>query len=823
MRRTKACLCALCFVFGILGNAAAFFINFEDGQNSAAINNIEGVSFKNFSGYNAMYGDSRAGRYNTYSDDQGISYNDANFHHNGNLWLWAGVQADARGVIVDFTNNNGTWFKTGYSSYGAFVMEARLTNGGTVTASGPTNANSAMGYLTINASPGTCIDYVVLRGVIGNTWLVDDMSGDTTGVGSSEPPSPPPPPPPPAPGSDDDGDGMPYAWETANGLNPSAYDAAGDLDGDGLSNLTEYQRGTNPRNGDSDADGMPDGWEVTYGLNPIANDSAGDPDGDGLSNLSEYQRGTNPISSDSDGDGMPDGWEISKGLNPAANDSTGDADGDGVANLTEYQRGTSPVNGDSDADGMPDGWEMAYGLNPLGDDASADLDGDEVTNLDEYRNGTNPTLIPGEFRVGDSGIVSVDWLYDGGMYEGEFGIFRFSGMKAFVSNPTEFIKEAVRRVQCNNSNGHIVFSDSEEGARFSGSLGEKEPADWNLGEYKGVKEFAMTPGDTFATILVPNSTFEALSRNPAGKDPVVRPIFSIVLLNSDYGMHIGQMADVSGLGKAFAYEDMDLPKSDADYNDLILQFSGVSVDAPNIDSLIGKYASEGKRSRKPRDDDGPSVLASADWYDWRTESDLGKEIIAHVKISAIPDDTLWMSLGFDGPADLAVYDPSGQSCDKDGAYIPGAAFKVAESGQQIVSLPTLTAGTYRVVMLGKENGNGILTVRGHQGECDILSQETKEVNLIAHQVLRSLVSVSLENGLNIVITEPKTPAGPDGVPLCYDFDGDGKVDDSDIEKVSSRWNASEGDQDYDVFYDLDGDGYIGILDIMPVVSQCSVP
>ena len=120
---------------------------------------------------------------------------------------------------------------------------------------------------------------------------------------------------------------------------------------------------------DIDSDGMPDWWENHYGFNPNdGSDATLDADEDSVSNLSEYNFGTNPLLADTDSDGMTDGRELNfDGFDPVnALDAVSDFDGDGLNNIVEFQKGSNPNNKDTDGDGFSD-YEELKGMesNPL--------------------------------------------------------------------------------------------------------------------------------------------------------------------------------------------------------------------------------------------------------------------------------------------------------------------------------------------------------------------------------------------------------------------------------------------------------------------------
>jgi hypothetical protein len=405
---------------------------------------------------------------------------------------------------------------------------------------------------------------------------------------------------------------------------------------------------------------------------------------------------------------------------------------------------------------------------------------------------SEPNFTSGIFTVDTTGIVKIDFLYDGGKYQGEFGIFALAGMDVFTPGSPEFIAEAMKRVLSNSEQGYLVFSDLQEGARFSGILGG-EIKDWNTGDYKGLKSFTMKPGSQFATMLVPNSAFASLAQNPATTDTNKRPLFSIVSQNPAYGMYAGQMADINGTGKAYAYEDKDAATSDWDFNDLIVQITGATGNIPSIDELKSQHGTQTARQKR-------------DGTDWRT-SELGRAILEHVESPAAAEDTLSMTVSLNSADTLLVYDPAGKVIGKDGGWISGATFELKADGTQTVTLPN-PAGNYRISVQGAATTQGLLTVKTYQGRSEISSDQIG-LDIAPHQILTTTIAAS--------DTEPPTVAPVNAAP-SYDFNGDGVTDNTDVSMLVKHWNSCKGQQKYDAFFDVNDDGCITVADIMTVLN-----
>ncbi|MGD1901913.1 MAG: Calx-beta domain-containing protein [Geitlerinemataceae cyanobacterium] len=187
----------------------------------------------------------------------------------------------------------------------------------------------------------------------------------------------------------------------------------------------------------------------------------------------------------------------------------------------------------------------------------------------------------GVFTVGDSGEVGVDFLYDGGSYKGQLAIFSLDGLdgEEFESFDA-FVAETVDRASSNSDRGHLVINDKTEGAKFSSAE--------NSDDYRGVKLFAMKAGDTFAVMLVPDSTLDKAA-DGTSTSTKVRPLFSLSSANPDDELHFAQIADVTGDGSTFVLEDKSTEAgTDRDYNDIIFRVTGATGEAIELDEVLGE-------------------------------------------------------------------------------------------------------------------------------------------------------------------------------------------------------------------------------------------
>lgn len=284
-----------------------------------------------------------------------------------------------------------------------------------------------------------------------------------------------------------------------------------------------------------------------------------------------------------------------------------------------------------------------------------------MANINSYNNGI--------FTAEATGTVKVDFIYDGGADKGQIAIFNLQGMEDLDVDSTEFITEAATRALSNSELGYVVVNDEEDRARYTDANNELAwEGEYNGGTYQDIQDFQMAGGDRFAMILVPNGGIEDILENPE------LALFSFSTATADNGETLNQIADVTGKGTTFGWEDVNLSASgnnptDRDYNDVVVQVTGATATAPALTD---------------------SVYGDRNWLD----TDFGAELSDYANRSLFDSGTFTVDATgkvnvdylFDGgwnQARLAVFSLNGM-----GAYEPGSADFVSEAARRALSNTT---------------------------------------------------------------------------------------------------------------------------------------
>lgn len=203
-----------------------------------------------------------------------------------------------------------------------------------------------------------------------------------------------------------------------------------DTDKDGIPDCYEKEvLKTDPNNADTDGDGLPDGYEWLYleDSDPLVKDSDKDADGDGLSNLEEYQLQSDPNTIDTDNDELNDYDEVKK-YHTKPNKI--DTDGDGIIDSKELILGLDPTKKDTNGNGIEDGKEK------IKQSYSKKFDYEES----DYR-GLNSITIEGEFTNYLEDMMEVRNLYDGDRFATD--VVGLVGVPLEIETESEFDKAVV--------------------------------------------------------------------------------------------------------------------------------------------------------------------------------------------------------------------------------------------------------------------------------------------------------------------------------------------------------------------------------------------
>jgi hypothetical protein len=376
---------------------------------------------------------------------------------------------------------------------------------------------------------------------------------------------------------------------------------------------------------------------------------------------------------------------------------------------------------------------------PIDGEGFADEDLEEIPFIENLE--VDFQFESGYFTVGESGEVTIDYLFDGGEYQGELAIFSLEGMELLEPGSEEFIQMAAERAVSNTEQGYIVISDKTEGARFNSSM-SGELSNWNSESYQGAKTFQMKAGDTFGFMLVPKGEISEVAANPA-IDGAKTPLFSLATSNPDDMLAFGQIADVFGDGNTFVLEDMRVDgKSDLDYNDIIFRVKGATGYTALLDDVLGdvpdwRYTELGQR-----------VLSVDSEFD-----NPGKEIAGLAAYPANPDP-------------LVPINPIPQAgVDQGGDGLSGSGDGQLNRGGAWSNSPTELSASYVndiIDQVGSQDALDLYQVKAQEldgSQVTILQGETRvaflssDGNVIGEQVLgRGVHTLDLPDGTSGEVT-----------------------------------------------------------------------
>ena len=189
MKKLLVFLCAVLLVVGVVRVKAsdAWVLDFEWGVGHDyewIASGIPGVEFAS----DMFYADANTGRWN-FSSEDGPTWG------SGEYWIdgYVGAHASSNGIgRINFDNQDGSYFTTGYCAGSSFFLEAYDANDNLLdSASGAANRRYLEGnehgldYLTVSSVTNN-IAYVIMHDS-GYYWVADNMSGDASDVGPTVP------------------------------------------------------------------------------------------------------------------------------------------------------------------------------------------------------------------------------------------------------------------------------------------------------------------------------------------------------------------------------------------------------------------------------------------------------------------------------------------------------------------------------------------------------------------------------------------------------------------------------------------------------------